>query len=375
MEELTMRSEHVVHRDPKTYLAVFLVVLTSIFAGACQEVDTIKRELKKKFVTKILKIKRPFVPRDGITTRSCSLYQTANPNSPVIGRLPAETPLHLVDRIGEWYRVRTRDGREGYLDHKMVAGEEIILKTQQLRRSIEGMPVQAEGVVRNKANFRLTPGRQHQVLDLLPPGKKFEMYERVVTLRQNPMLSRRVAAGGTEGEAGKRSDEVADENDSGLDDLVKKDVWYKVKLEDARVGYIYTHNIRFTPPEDIERLVPFMRVLAWRTVSVTDDPDRGAKNNYVAAYAPVGKDPGCDYTRLYLMNWSKRLKRHVIVWKLRRPGILPITNYHFEGLPGFSVRFLHPSKRDKLVLASFVLSKGSARKVSEEEIPNKSILH
>ncbi len=369
-----MRSEHAVDRDPKQYCAILLVVLMALFAGACQEIDTLKRELMKKVQSKILKIKRPFVPRDGISTRSCSLYQTANPNSEVIGRLPAETPLHLVDRIGEWYRVRTRDGREGYLNHKMVAGDEIILKTQQLRKSIEGMPVQAEGVIKNKANFRLSPGRHHQVLDLLPPGKKFEMYERVVTLRQNPLLSTGVTADGTDRDTGTRPG-TASETYGGPADLVKKDVWYKVKLEDARVGFVYTHNIRLTPPEDIARMVSFMRVLAWRTVSVTDDPDRGAKNNYVAAFAPIGKDPGCDYTRLYLMKWDKRKKKHIICRQLQRPGILPITNYHFEGRPGFSVRFLHPSKRDKLVLASFVIRGCGVRKVSEEEIPSRSRLH
>ena len=83
----------------------------------------------------------------------------------------------------------------------------------------------------------------------------------------------------------------------------------QVKIEDGRVGYIYTHNMKLTPPDDIAREVPFMRIVAWRTVNGPDDPDRGAKNNYIAAYAPVGKDPGCDYTRLYLMNWTPRHKK------------------------------------------------------------------
>ena len=75
------------------------------------------------------------------------------------------------------------------------------------------------------------------------------------------------------------------------------------------------------------------------------------------------------------MSWSPKLKRRIITWQLRLDGILPITDYHFEGKPGFSVRYLHPNKKDRLVLASFVFNKGSIRKVSEEEIPNNSELH
>ncbi len=353
---------------------VLLLTASAILVSGCQELDTIKRELLKKAESKFIKTKKPFLARDGITIRPCSLYQAANPNSEVVRRLPAETPVRLVDKVGEWYKIRTRDGREGYLSEKMIGGEEIIGLTQQLRRSIEGLPVQAEGVTKNKANFRLAPGRWNTVLEILPAGRKFEMYERVATPRQqhseNPQNAPRRGAdpAGHEVAEGPQPAEYPEEDP-------KKDIWYKVKLEDGRVGYLYTHNLTFTPPEDIARMVPFMRLLAWRTVNTTDDPDLGAKNNYIAAYAPVGKDPGCDFTRLYFMNWSNRLKRRVIGWQMRVSGVLPITDFHYEGRPGFSVRHLHPNRADKLVLANYVFSGGKIRKVSEEEIPNTLTMH
>jgi hypothetical protein len=349
---------------------LILAVLAALVGSGCQEVETIKRELLAKFAPKLPKTKQ-FTPREGITFRPCSLYQTANPNSPVIGKLPAETPVHLVDSVGEWYRVRARDGREGYLEKSVVGGQEIIAKTNELRKSIEGVPPQAEGITKNKANFRLDPGIGHEVIEILPPGKKFEVYERVVTMR---------GAGSSETTTrGKKPTPAVVSEESQAEDVsaegVKKDVWYKVKIEDGRVGYLYTHNMKLSPPEDIERAVPFMRLVAWRTVNTRDDPDQGAKSNYVAAYAPIGRDAGCDYTRLYFMNWQVKLKSYRIVWHTGLVGILPITNYHFEGKPGFSVRFLHPTKKDKLVLASFVFHQGRVRKVSEEEIPNPSGMH
>ncbi len=354
------------------HLLWVLVAVCAVMGSGCQEVDTIKRELWVKFVTKVRKPK-PFTPRDGITFRPCSLYQTANPNSEVLRRLPAETPVHLVDSVGEWFRVRTRDGREGYLEQKVVGGQDIIVKTNELRKSIEGIPPQAEGITKNRANFRLDPGRGNEVIEVLPPGKKFEVYERVVTVRGPGTADASVSTRGRNPLPNAVTEESPADDISG--EGAKKDVWYKVKIEDGRVGYLYTHNMKLTPPEDIERAVPFMRLVAWRTVNTKDDPDQGAKSNYIVAYAPIGKDAGCDYTRLYFMNWSVKLKRRVIGWQLRLVGILPITNYRFEGKPGFSVRFLHPSKKDKLVLASYVFSHGRVRKVSEEEIPNPANVH
>lgn len=353
---------------------VLVIVMAACWtlAGGCQEVETLKREIVNRVQVKFLKPKAPFTPRDGMTTRGCSLYQTANPNSEVIRRLPAETPVYLVDKVGEYYRAQTRDGREGYVEQKLIGGQEVILRTQELRRSIEGMSAQAEGITKTKANFRLYAGRENQVIEVLPPGKRFEVFERVVTIRPNSSGEKSVTRGGGTTDGG-----VVGETpppDEALEDA-KKDVWYKVKIEDGRVGYLYTHNMTLTPPEDIARAVPFMRMVAWRRINVTDDPDLGAKSNYLAAYTPIGRDPGCDFTRLYMISWSSKLKARTINWQQRVDGILPISNYQSEGRPGFSVRTLHPSRRDKLVLANFVLMKGQVKRVGEEEIPNTGELH
>jgi hypothetical protein len=225
-------------------------------------------------------------------------------------------------------------------------------------------------VLKTKANFRLDPGRQHEVVEVLPPGKKLEIYERVVTLRRNPPPG---SVSPVRPNVQMPVEEPGPEDAS--DEAVKKDVWYKVKIEDGRVGYIYTHNMSLTPPEDIAKAVNWLRMIAWRTVNVTDDPDRGAKNNYIVAYAPIGKDAGCDYTWLYFMTWSAKHHRREAPWKQKINGVLPITNYHSEGKPGFSVRSLHPTKKDKLVLTSFVFARGGIKKVSEEEIPNNAEIH
>lgn len=346
-----------------------VLVGTCFLVTGCQEAETLKRELIKAIQERFLKKKQTFTPREGMTMRDGALHQAANPNSDVIRTLPAETVVHLTDRIGEWYRVRSRDGKEGYLYHKVVGGEDYIKKTIQLRNSIEGMPVQAKGVTKSKANFRLEPGRGPTVVEVLEPGKKFEMYERVVTLRKPPKKPGAIAHA---------SAPVENEAPSTVDSFAppeRKDVWYKVKIEDGRVGYIYTHNLRFTPPPDIGGLVGFLRIVAWRVVSTVDDPDMGSKNNYVAAYAKIGKDSGCDYTNLYFIKWDQRQKRHRIWWQVPITGILPITDYHYKRRPGFSVRTLHPHKRDKLVMASYIYTRNGIKRISEEEIPDPRPLH
>jgi hypothetical protein len=359
---------------PNKSVKFALLLLSACFLSlcGCQEVDTVKRELLLKIKTILSSKKQTFTPRDGITLRATNVYQTANNNSAVIANPPAETHVNVLDKAGEYFRVRIPDGKEGYVDAKVVGGEDILQKTADLKRSIEGMPPQGEGVTKTKAYFRLEPGRNHQIIEILPPGKKFEIYERVVTIRSNPQKER-IAYRGKGGPVAVEEPAAQDES---ADDL-KKDVWYKVKLEDGRVGYLYTHNISLNPPEDIARELRNWRIMGWRPVNSTDDPDLGTKSNFIVACAPVGKDPGCDYTKLYFMSWSTRLKKRQNAWdsKTKISGVLPITSYHSEGKPGFSVRSLHPTKKDKLVLINFVLAKGTIKKVSEEEIPNTADLH
>ena len=357
------RSALLFRATPLLLAACFSVV------GGCKDIEPIKRELKIRFAQILRHKHEPFVPRDGVTIRSCSLYRAANPNSPVIRELPAEASVHLLGKVGDWFRVRTRDATEGFVKQEMVGGQDIIQRIQELKRSIESIPPQAEGITKARANFRLQPGREHKVVEVLPQGKKFEVYERVVTVRhthQEPMARQL--------DAPEKTASDTPSGDATSEDF-KKDVWYKVKIEDGRVGYLYTHNMVLKPPDDIARMVPFMRMVAWQAISVTDDPDLGAKNNYLVAYTPIGKDPGCDYTKLYLMTWSSRLKRRVISWQLRLAGILPLSTYRYKGRPGFSVRYLHPSKKDKLVRADFAAVRGGIKKVNEEEVPNPSLIH
>jgi len=55
--------------------------------------------------------------------------------------------------------------------------------------------------------------------------------------------------------------------------------------------------------------------------------------------------------------------------------VLPITDFHYEGKPGFSVRSLHPTARDKLVLTNFYVTKGKVAKAGEEEIRTGAEVH
>jgi hypothetical protein len=68
------------HRSCVTIISLGIALLA---ATGCQEVDTLKREILKKLSGQDPQKEESFHPRDGITIRATSLYQTANPNSEV----------------------------------------------------------------------------------------------------------------------------------------------------------------------------------------------------------------------------------------------------------------------------------------------------
>ncbi len=356
--------------------AALIIILGCLcLMTGCQEAETIKREVLQAIQKKLGRKAKPFKPRDGITIRDCRLYSTANPNSQITRELMPETRLRLVDKVGDFYRTVVHDGTEGYVNRRCIGGQETIDRIHELRESIEGVPVQAVGVLKNKANFRLYAGRKHDVLETLAPDREFEMFERVVTLREikkpNPTPNDPLP------EVAVPRPQVPEPDEQ---PSVKKDVWYKIRLtdpKDRRVGFVYTHNLKFTPPAEIERMVPYMRMVAWRVVSTTEDPDLGPKNNYAVAYAPIGRDPECDYTTLYYMYWHKRLKRLVLSRPLRIPGILPITGFHHGRIPGFTIRRLIPSQPGKLLLIGCIYDhrRGKIAFKSEDVIPDPHTYH
>jgi uncharacterized protein YgiM (DUF1202 family) len=205
-----------------------------------------------------------------------------------------------------WEEIHAGQKLSGFVRSSTLGPPELIEKLRGLMKSIEGVEPQAVGVTTAATNFRLEPGSEGQVIEKLPAGTRFEMFERQATL--TPQVVNPVAGGPKETKA-------------------RKEVWYKVRLPDGRVGYIYTRNLEFEPPTELTEYTRSRRTVAWLKLRSLKSETSDSVNEYLVAYATPGVDFGADYNRVEIYIWDGKGYQTAFAQSSLQ-GILPIHVIH-----------------------------------------------
>jgi hypothetical protein len=206
-----------------------------------------------------------------------------------------KTPSRIVN---EWTKIRLEKKGTGFVKSPTLGTPEIIERIQSLKKSIEEIEPQATGVTTAPTFLRLEPGRDGTPVEKLPTGTHFEMFERQATYRFKP----------TSKFSAQRKD---------------KDVWYKVRLADGRVGYIFTSNFNLEPPPELSMYTHFRRPMAWLKLRSKTGSEGETVYDYVVAYATPGVDFGADFDRLEIYYWDGSQYQTAFVTSSLK-GILPI---------------------------------------------------
>jgi hypothetical protein len=96
-----------------------------------------------------------------------------------------------------------------------------------------------------------------------------------------------------------------------------KEIWYKVRLADNRVGYIYTKNFKFEPPLEILKYTQSRRVIAWQKLKTVTEEKFGSIGEYLVAYATQDADFGADFDRIEAYMWDGKIVNRVLLKSLR----------------------------------------------------------
>jgi hypothetical protein len=132
----------------------------------------------------------------------------------------------------------------------------------------------------------------------------------------------------------------------------RKEVWYKVRLADGRVGYIYTRNLKFEPPPELTEYTQFRPTLAWLKLRRIESEGFGGVNEYLVAYATPGVNFGADYDRVEIYTWDgKRYQTAFARSSLR--GILPIPVIHEGNEVYFELRELDAKQPGQLFVRRY----------------------
>lgn len=237
-----------------------------------------------------------------------------------------------------WEEVQPEKQERGYVRESALGTEDLLAKLSGLMKSVEGIEPQASGKTTAATFLRLQPGRDGQGLEKLAPGTSFEMFERRALLKEPPTPPPSPTAGPTPKKVPTPES--------------RKEIWYKVRLEDGRVGYIYTGNLKFQPPADIEQYTRFRRTVAWQKLRMVDAGALGQVGEYLVAYATPGVDFGADFNRIEVYTWGGT-GYGTLFAKSDLRGILPIGLSREGQDVYFELRELDAKQPGKLVVRRF----------------------
>ncbi len=236
---------------------------------------------------------------------------------------------HVPGVPAGWEEVRT-GSVVGFVRGDSLVTPERMTKVRELQESVAGIPVQALGVTTKSTYLRLAPGRGSTRLEKLPAGTPFEMFLRRATYRK---IS--TPPGSPPSEPTVAPQPI-------------KDIWYKIRLRDGRVGFVYTHNLKFDPPVELEGYTRFRRTVAWQELRAVRSKTGLTGSEYIVAYARPGVDSGADFDRIELYSWSAERGYRTPFARSHLKGILPLRVTRRGKDVYFEIRLLDPDKPGRL---------------------------
>jgi hypothetical protein len=258
--------------------------------------------------------------------------------------------VRVLDRSQNkrFVRVRTSDGKEGWMEQRYLVGQEVFDGFAKLAREHAKSPPQAAALIKRVVNMHVLPARNGETLYKLKEGTKVELLERVITPRSG--IRKTVPA--TEAEREKEKDREEEEEaakptaakagNTAADPL---EDWWLVRDGERRVGWLLGRMLDVDIPLEIAQYAEGQRIVAAFVLNeVAESPDSEKK---VPQYAVLMSEPKdglpFDFNQVRVFTWNPKKTRYETAYRERLTGELPFEvgreKFEKEGeLPTFVIR-------------------------------------
>lgn len=203
-----------------------------------------------------------------------------------------KNPSYSVPR--GWIEAKSGDVR-GFIEKKRIAGEDVYKEIQGLIDRAKDVSAQATGLTKGKVSLRLKPEKGAFVIKSLKEPGRVDVLQRIVfTISEK--------------------------------EKAKKQIWYKIRLDDGYVGFVTANNVELTPPGELNMYTQARTPISWYKLNEKEDPKTGEKgSDYLVTYSSVGSDVGTDFTRIELYTYDLRTKSYATsLARSNLYGILPV---------------------------------------------------
>lgn len=201
--------------------------------------------------------------------------------------------LEVLEREGRFLRVKTSDGKVGWVEEHEVLPQATYDKFQELAQSSRADPVLSKGILREGYWLHDAPGRETDRFYWLQRNTKLELLERVSVAR--PEAATLLPKSGTPA-----SPEMED--------------FWLARDAKGQVGWVRSGALDEDVPEDIAVLIPSEKVVAAYVIRKVSDPEATTPDHevpeYVAALTPWKNGLPYDFDQIRVLTWNVRRHRY-----------------------------------------------------------------
>jgi len=219
--------------------------------------------------------------------------------------------VQVLGQAGSWKKVKLADGRTGWVEGKDILDSRAFEASQKLLKSLERLPVQAQGHAPQAINLRFEASRDSISLAQLPNNQKLDVFGRKVVKRPS-------------------------QPDQPSSPPVKE-AWYLVRA-DQRAGWVLGRSVSLDIPEPLGAYAQSSNLVAW--VVLNDVRDEGRQvAQYLAADRTGNQD--ADFTHIRVFTWWTKNHQYVTSYaESGLQGYFPLRVEHTGNVPHFRLNLV-----------------------------------
>jgi hypothetical protein len=237
--------------------------------------------------------------------------------------------LEVLEHGRRFFRVRSPEGAEGWIDQKAVATQQVYDAFQALREARQGDPAVASAVVRDAANLHLKPGRETERFYQLAEGDKLQLLKRATLPK--PAVPGAAPVKSAAGGAGKGAKTVGAEAAA----PVAMEDWWLARDAKGRTGWLLSRYLDVDAPDSLTRYAEGQRFVGAYVLTTVNDPgadaDSGAPKDgnvpiYVTVMGPYTAGLPYDFDQVRVFTWNMKMHRYETAYREKNiEGYLPLT--------------------------------------------------
>jgi len=244
--------------------ALILVLTSSIVLSGCGP----KKEPAKEQAT--------------VVAKHASVRMKNSATSRTLTTLEPDTKIDVLERQGNWYRIRTGD-TQGWMEETTLLTDAMASQLRAMVNDAKKQEAQNTALLRDDANLRLEPGRNTKIMRRLAAESKVEILERKTLPRPN----------------------------------ASPDVWIKVRVSPTEVGWLLGGVLDYEAPAGIGGFMEGSNYSAIKPLNTVEDSEVGPIIWYVVGERRPGAPPEVAFDGIRVFTWNLKKHRYETAYRIK----------------------------------------------------------